>query len=46
MACECCGKNVKVFWVLVDENMESELCRKCITDLRKECKVEPLMALN
>lgn len=43
--CECCGKsNVTVVSVCIDDNYETELCKRCIFLIRRDApaKVEIL----
>lgn len=43
--CECCGRKLlTVVAVLLDGNMEAELCRPCMKALQGEVKVEKISA--
>lgn len=37
--CENCG-STNVRWVVIDDNMECEMCAKCVKLLRKEMDIK------
>jgi hypothetical protein len=38
--CESCGKNTQVRWVVCDDDMECEMCAKCVKVNRTVMTIE------